>query len=112
LYTRALEAARRACELQPDNGAFLNTLGVAQYRVGRFEEARATLTRSDQLNDGHPADIAFLAMALARIGRMDAAHRELERLQLLMKQTPWSTDSQSLRLLREAVTVTENKSEG
>jgi serine/threonine protein kinase len=112
LYTRALEAARRACELQPDNGAFLNTLGVAQYRVGRFEEARATLTRSDQLNDGHPADIAFLAMALARIGRMDAAHRELERLQLLMKQAPWSTDSQSLRLLREAVTVTENKSEG
>jgi len=105
MYARALEAARRACELRPENGAFLNTLGVAQYRTGLFEEAHATLTRSDKLNDGHPADLAFLAMTLSRLGRVDVAQRELERLRALMRQDPWATDPQSLRLLREVQVV-------
>jgi tetratricopeptide (TPR) repeat protein len=107
LYARALEAARRARELQPDNGAFWNTFGVAQYRIGRFEDAHATLTRSDTLNDGHPADMAFLAMSLARIGEADAAQRELERLRRLMRRQPWTNDPQSLRFLREAQTLVE-----
>ena len=107
LYTRALEAARRACQLQSENGAFLNTLGVAQYRAGLFEDAHATLTRSDKLNDGHPADIAFLAMTLRRLGRADEAQRELERLHALMRQEPWSTDPQSLRLLGEVQVLAE-----
>lgn len=111
LYGRALEAARRACQLQPENGAFWNTFGVAQYRVGRFEDAHATLTRSDKLNDGHPADMAFLAMSLARVGEADAAQRELERLRRLMRQQPWTTDPQSLRFLREAQTLVEAGSE-
>jgi tetratricopeptide (TPR) repeat protein len=85
LGRRALEVARRACELRPENGAFLNTLGVAQYRAGLFEEARATLVHADRLNDGHPADIAFLAMTLARLGRVEEAQREFERLRALMR---------------------------
>ena len=107
LCTRALEAARRACELQSENGAFLNTLGVAQYRASLFEDAHATLTRSDKLNDGHPADIAFLAMTLTRLGRAEEAQRELERLHALMRQEPWSTDPQSLRFLREVQVLAE-----
>jgi len=83
----------------------LNTLGVAQYRTGLFEEAHATLTRSDKLNDGHPADLAFLAMTLTRLGRVDDAQRQLERLRALMRQDPWATDPQSLRLLREVQVV-------
>ncbi|MBU0616398.1 MAG: protein kinase [Planctomycetes bacterium] len=112
LYTRALEAARRACALQPENGAFWNTLGVAQYRAGLFEDAYATLTRADKLNDGHPADIAFLAMSLARVGQADAAQREFEWLRALMQRQPWATDPQSLRFLREAQVLIEGSSEG
>ena len=112
LYARALEAARRACELQPEDGAFLNTLGVAQYRAGLFEEALATLTHADTLNDDHPADIAFLTMSLARLGRPDAAQHEFERLLALMRKQPWATDPQSLRFLSEAQSLVEATSEG
>ena len=49
-YDRALRWSEAACRLYPGNGNFLNTLGVAQYRVGQYEKARSTLTRSNQLN--------------------------------------------------------------
>ena len=42
---QALADARRAVEIAPD-GAILNTLGVAQYRAGLYEEALVTLTQS------------------------------------------------------------------
>jgi hypothetical protein len=43
-------------------------LGVAQYRMGRYREAVATLVESEKLNavafqGSHPEDLAFLAMA-------------------------------------------------
>jgi hypothetical protein len=55
----------------------LNTLGVAQCRMGRYEEALATLTKSEQLNRGRgdQADPAFLAMALHRLGRREGGGR-------------------------------------
>ena len=112
LYARALQAARRACALQPENGAFWNTLGVAEYRTGLYEDAYATLIRSDELNDGHPADIAFLAMSLMRLDRRAAARHELERLRALIQQKPWATDPQSLRFLEEARTLVEGVPEG
>jgi tetratricopeptide (TPR) repeat protein len=110
LYERALPAASRACELQPENGAFWNTLGVAQYRAGLFESACTTLARADTLNDGHPADIAFLAMALEQTGQTEAARHELVRLRALMQQQPWATDAQSLLFLGEAQALIEGPS--
>src|SRR5262249_6958164 len=38
-YQSALRQAGAACRLKPGNGLFLNTLGVAQYRVARYAEA-------------------------------------------------------------------------
>src|SRR5262249_32912321 len=66
-YRKALRAADDACRLAPDNGHYLNTLGVAQYRVGNYEKALETLTRSEKLNATAergplPEDLAFLAM--------------------------------------------------
>ena len=49
-YRLALEQAEAACRHEPDKGALLNTLGVAQYRAGHYREAVATLTQSDRLN--------------------------------------------------------------
>ena len=45
-----MEQAEAACQHEPDKGALLNTLGVAQYRTGHYREAVATLTRSERLN--------------------------------------------------------------
>src|SRR5262249_5181047 len=36
-YLRALTLAEAACRLTPDNGNNLNTLGVAQYRMGHYQ---------------------------------------------------------------------------
>jgi WD40 repeat protein len=92
-YQRALRYAEIACRLQPDVGVYLNTLGVAHFRVGRYADAVATLLQSDRLNrqetgSSIPADIAFLAMAYYHLGRMQEANTYWERLRTLKTSNP------------------------
>jgi hypothetical protein len=47
---RALRQAREACRIEPDNGFYLNILGVALYRSGQYQAALEALTRSEKLN--------------------------------------------------------------
>ncbi len=62
----AMTFVTRALEAEPDNAAYVDTLGWIQYRQGRYEEARATLERAfkvlpedpvinDHLGDVHDA---------------------------------------------------------
>jgi serine/threonine protein kinase len=68
----AAPLARIAAAGRPDDGAIMNTLGVAEYRVGRYIEGARALERSMALRaGGDPADWLFLAMIYARTG--DAA---------------------------------------
>jgi serine/threonine protein kinase/WD40 repeat protein len=71
----ALALAQRAVALDPNQGIFLNTLGVAQYRAGRNAEAVATLQRSLKANAGQFAafDLLFLAMAHYRLNHIEQA---------------------------------------
>jgi hypothetical protein len=86
-YEHGLRLATAACRLVRDNGVFLNTLGVAQYRAGLVPEALATLTRSNALNQGKaPQDLAFLAMAHQRLGQLAEARAMLDRLRDVMRQ--------------------------
>jgi hypothetical protein len=68
---RALTLARRAVELVPNSATYLNTLGVAQYRAGRYVEAIATLDRSLAAGHGQSDgyDLLFQAMAHWRLGQ-------------------------------------------
>jgi WD40 repeat protein len=80
-YRRGLLLAQAACRRELSNGAFLNTLGVAQYRCGLMAPAHQTLTRSDALNGGkEPSDLAFLAMAHQCLGRPTEARFLLARV--------------------------------
>lgn len=106
-YESALQKAKLVCENVPDNGMFLNTLGVAEYRAGKYAEAVATLTRSRQLNresteSDDPADVAFLAMAYYRLGQSDEGLKCLRDLRALMKQPRWSRNKDAVTYLREA----------
>jgi WD40 repeat protein len=106
-YLRALRYIEAACRIEPESGNFLNTLGVAQYRVRRDEAALATLTRSDRVNAAAsqgsiPQDLAFLAMAQYRLGHRDLALAALTRLRDVMKKPRWSTDQEAQSFLREA----------
>ncbi|MCK4873388.1 MAG: DUF4190 domain-containing protein [Phycisphaerales bacterium] len=101
-YERALRQAQDACMLEPENGYYLNTLGVAQYRVELYEEALATLEASNAINGGIPADTAFLAMVHHRLGNADKAQAELAHLRLEMNEPYQRNQSESQAFLVEA----------
>jgi Flp pilus assembly protein TadD len=109
-YRLALRQAETACQLSPENGIFLRTLGVAQYRVGQNREAAATLLHADELNsvqlgESLPSNLAFLALAQHRLGQTEKAHATLNRLRESMKKTRWITNQQAQDCLREAEAV-------
>lgn len=105
--TKAVAEARRAVELAPNQGFYINTLGVALYRAGQFQEALDTLTRSDAINaeeqDGpQPGDVAFIAMARWQLGQKEEARVALARLRDLAAQDRWKNEEETRRHLAEA----------
>jgi serine/threonine protein kinase/WD40 repeat protein/tetratricopeptide (TPR) repeat protein len=70
---KALALAERAVASRPGDGILLNTLGVVYYRLGWYEQARATLERSLPVNSAKAHDLYFLAMCHARRGDRDRA---------------------------------------
>jgi WD40 repeat protein/serine/threonine protein kinase len=113
-YTRALrqvDAARRL--LDPIHGdLYLDALGIAQYRIGRYSDALTTLTKSARINateEGSlPGDLAFLAMTQHQLGKKDEAKATLGRLREVMKQPP-SWPGPYGDFMREAEELIEGK---
>jgi hypothetical protein len=105
-YRLALRRAEAACRLLPDRGSLMNTLGVAQYRVGFNREALATLMKSNELNRGRVlADLAFLAMAQFRLDQRDAALSTLRTLQEQMTRPGSNHSEEDQSFLHEAETL-------
>jgi len=73
--------------LTPDEPIAQALLGVAQYRVGAYEDALETLRRCGKTSMGYidRATAAFTAMALHQLGRQEEAEASLERLRDLCK---------------------------
>ncbi len=78
---KALELIQKAVKVEPDEATYLNTLGVALYRNGRFTEAIATLEKSLAAGNGHwdAFDLYFLAMSHAKVGDAAWAKDEFDR---------------------------------
>jgi tetratricopeptide (TPR) repeat protein len=72
---RALDLIERALRLTPGRQVSLNTMGVVQFRAGRYAEAIATLERSLDAGQGQydAFDLFFLAMAHQMLGDRDQA---------------------------------------
>src|SRR5262249_25091031 len=49
-YRFALMQAETACRLAPEEAKYRTTLGVAQYRAGKYKEALETLQKAEQSN--------------------------------------------------------------
>ena len=79
---RLIERAVNNASAASLKGLYLNTLGTALYRTGRFEDAIRRLEEGIQLRDGRdiPQDWVFLAMAHHRLGHRDLARRYLGSL--------------------------------
>jgi Flp pilus assembly protein TadD len=111
---KAVADARKAVELEPDEGSYLSTLGVALYRAGMFKEALDTLTRSDAINAKDPigplpSDRAFIAMTHWQLGQKDEARAALVVFRELAATDLWKADIETPDLLKEAQELIEPK---
>jgi eukaryotic-like serine/threonine-protein kinase len=109
-YRLALRQAESASQLIPQSGLFLITLGVAQYRVGRYGEAADTLTKAEESRQNLPTgprftDLTFLALSRHRLGQTVEARAALGRLRELVKRPEQVNSAQAQAFLREAEAI-------
>jgi eukaryotic-like serine/threonine-protein kinase len=103
---RAVEDTRKAMDLAPDNADILNTLGVALFRAGQFDEALATLTRTAAVHDAEPAgpqpaDWVFLAMTHWNLGHEAQARSALAKVRTMSETERWTDDEEMVRWIEE-----------
>ncbi|MCK6478152.1 MAG: hypothetical protein L6Q35_15130 [Phycisphaerales bacterium] len=84
----------------------MNTLGVALYRYGRFEQALTTLSRSDAMyvqagRGQQPADWAFISMAHWKLGQQEKARAAFETFQTLAAADRWKANAEVLAWKKE-----------
>jgi WD40 repeat protein len=106
-YELALRQARRASELDPKNGKYLTTLGMAYYRLAHYGDALKTLTEADKFNFGDKgtstvAALAFLAMTQHQLGKKGEAKKTFERLRGVMQKPEWVNNAEARAFFREA----------
>lgn len=91
-YRAALAEAERAVALVPYDRTSLDTLGVALYRVGRYQDSLAALAEGEALR-GRPSSLhlAFRAMCHHRLGDAESARAEVALLREEVKD--WSPTS-------------------
>jgi hypothetical protein len=77
----ALRRARNAVRLAPNKYEYLNTLGVVYYRLGRWNEAVATLQDAIKANGDKATafDLFFLAMCHQQLGQLEKARDSYSR---------------------------------
>jgi WD40 repeat protein/tetratricopeptide (TPR) repeat protein len=106
-YQTALEQAELANRLEPNDPSTLVTLGIAQYRVGAYEDALGTLSKAEKMraNSGReddPVNAAFMAMAYHRLGRAEDAKIAMDWLRSLFEPERYDNDPRARRILIEA----------
>jgi tetratricopeptide (TPR) repeat protein len=94
VYKSILQKAQKVKNFEPDNWSVLRTLGVAQYRVGFYDQAFDTLTGAakirvvNHLEPDH-ANVSFTAMTLYRLDRTQEAQESIKKLYGLFKEIMW-----------------------
>ena len=111
MYRSALMQAQTACRLAPHNRSYVATLGITQYRLGKFQKeqhahALATLTKCDPSD---PATLAFLAMTQHQLGQKEEARATIARLREVMHKPEWAKNEEAQAFLREAKVLIESK---
>jgi serine/threonine protein kinase/Flp pilus assembly protein TadD len=96
---RALELARKAAEYNTQNSLFKMNLGLALYRNGSYEEARAALMASiDLVYKADALHLFFVAMASQKLDRRSEAASYYNQAVARMKET-WPS-SPELKLIK------------
>lgn len=84
---QALGLIRRAVELDPDNGAYIDSLGWGYFQLGRYEDAREHLERAARLIQD-PTVYEHLGDVYAALGESGSARRAYQRAMKLEADDP------------------------
>jgi tetratricopeptide (TPR) repeat protein len=80
---------RKAVEMMPDNGAYLDSLGWYYFKVGKFEEAKKELLSAiNQLPEEDPVVFEHLADVCEQLGNHADAIKHWERVLKLKPEYP------------------------
>ncbi len=84
---RAMDMVHRAVALDPDNGAYIDSLGWGYFQLGRFGEAAQTLEQATRLVRD-PTVFEHLGDAYAALGKTREARRAYQRAMQLEADDP------------------------
>ena len=76
---QALDLVRQAVALEPNNGAYVDSLGWALFRLGQFEEARRHLERANQLTPEDSTILEHLGDVYVALGDTGRARKAYEQ---------------------------------
>ena len=105
----ALLAASAAVAEEPFVTQYLNSLGIAQYRAGKWDEAIRSLNKSVEVNGSADSfDAFFLAMAHWQRGEKETARDWLKKAIAWMDQHA-ATNAELIEFRKEAeeIVITE-----
>ncbi len=102
----AVELARKAVQAAPEKATFWNTLGVAYYRAGQWEDTITALGKSRELGAaGHEGiDLFFIAMAHWQLGKKDQARLWYDKAIEWMEKKQAGTNEKDNRRFRAEAT--------
>jgi len=104
LAENALAQMQSACARAPNEEKYRIALGVAHYRLGKFQKDHypQALALLAQCDPEQPTTLAFLAMTRHQLDHKADAQATLARLHHVLKQAQWATDQTSQTFLAEA----------
>jgi tetratricopeptide (TPR) repeat protein len=82
----ALGYIQKAVELDPYNGAYLDSLGWVYFRLKQYEPAERYLKRAAELNDGDPTILEHLGDLYQKLGRFAEAGEYYEKSVAISKE--------------------------
>jgi tetratricopeptide (TPR) repeat protein len=75
----ALGYIKHAVDLDPANGAYLDSLGWAYFRLGKYEQAEDNLLKASQKINSDPTVLDHLGDLYQKTGRLKLAANDWER---------------------------------
>jgi Tfp pilus assembly protein PilF len=99
----SVQYIQKALRLDPNNGAYLDSLGWAYYKMDRFDLAEPDLEKAARLISDDPTILEHLGHLYLRMGKESLAEQEWERA---LKEWPQAVSSdfdadQAAKLQRE-----------